>query len=341
MIGQNIARKGPDVRRYSWAGILLAIVAVALVPHFDPDPYLISVATLAFVYMGLALGLNMVVGYAGLLDLGYAAFFAVGAYGSAILATTYHWPLLATAPAVVLMAIVAGLIIGGPTLRLRSDYLAIVTLGFGEITQITANNLQITGGATGIFDIPPLSLFGWQLLQPVDYYYVLLGMVVLYAIITWRLRRSKIGRAWLAIREDEDAALAMGINTVRYKIYAYVGGAVFASLIGLVYGAAMTAIAPTSFGYPESVLCIVAVLIGGMGSIPGMLVGGFLVEAVPEALRNLADFRLLLFGVVMVLVMIFRPQGVWPAQSMRWAKRLTGAARPADVPAAQREDLGS
>lgn len=329
-----IARLGaaiPDSwRRYAWVGTAIILLIAIFFPQADPDPYLISVATQALVYMGLALGLNMVVGYAGLLDLGYAAFFAVGAYGSGILSTEFHMPVLAAAPVVIVMAVVAGLIIGGPTLRLRSDYLAIVTLGFGEMIQIIANNLSITGGATGIYGIPPISIFGYQLLQPVDYYYVLLVIVVAYVAISWRVRRSKIGRAWLAIREDEDAALAMGINTVRYKLYAYIGGAVFASLIGVVYGTAMTAISPPSFGYAQSVLTLVAVLIGGMGSIPGMLVGGFLVEAVPEAMRSFSTFRLLLFGIVMVLVMIFRPQGVWPERRLRWRRRVqeTDAAKP-------------
>lgn len=326
----------PTWRRHSWVLTLLVGLAAVLLPQVDPDPYLVSVATQAFVYMGLGLGLNMVVGYAGLLDLGYAAFFAVGAYGSGILATVYHWPILATVPAVILMAILAGLVIGGPTLRLRSDYLAIVTLGFGEMIQIIANNLSITGGATGIYGIPPITVFGFQMLEPVDYYYVLLCIVALYVAISWRIRRSKIGRAWLAIREDEDAALAMGINTVRYKLFAYVGGAVFASLIGVVYGTAMTAIAPPSFGYEQSVLSLVAVLIGGMGSIPGMLVGGFLVEVVPEAMRSFSSFRLLLFGIVMVLVMIFRPQGVWPEQRLRWRQRrepaLDAGAAAEEVP---------
>jgi branched-chain amino acid transport system permease protein len=320
-LGDRVNRTG-----LAWTGGVLALLAAVLLPVVDPDPYLIGVGTQALVYVGLALGLNMVVGYAGLLDLGYAAFFAIGAYGSSILTTTYHWPIGAAVPAVMLMAILSGLIIGGPTLRLRSDYLAIVTLGFGEIIQTTANNLQITGGATGIFDIPPLSAFGVSLYQPVDYYYLLVGLCVVYLAITWRIRRSKIGRAWLAIREDEDAALAMGINTVRYKLFAYIGGAVFASLIGLVYGAFMTAITPTSFGYEQSVLIIVAVLIGGMGSIPGMVIGGILVEVIPEAMRDFSDLRLLLFGIIMVIVMIFRPAGVWPERPLTWARRTSRAA---------------
>lgn len=308
----------PNGSRRSRGFISLVLLVLIIAPFVLHSTYYLSVATQAGVFIGLALGLNMVVGYAGLLDLGYAAFFAIGAYGSSILSTVLHWPLIATLPAVIAMAIVAGLIIGGPTLRLRSDYLAIVTLGFGEIIQITATNLQITGSATGIFDIPPLSAFGFQLDRPIDYYYVMMFVVVLFAFVVSRLRRSKIGRAWLAIREDEDAALAMGINTVNYKLYAYVGGAVFASIVGLVYGALMTAIAPTSFGYEQSILIIVAVLIGGMGSIPGMIIGGIIVEAVPELMRSFSDFRLLVFGVIMILVMIFRPQGVWPERREKW-----------------------
>ncbi|WP_274434641.1 branched-chain amino acid ABC transporter permease [Alicyclobacillus sp. ALC3] len=299
-------------------GLVLVFI---MAPIVYPSSYFISVATQAGIYIGLALGLNMVVGYAGLLDLGYAAFFAIGAYGSSILSSVLHWPLLATLPFVLIMAIISALIIGGPTLRLRSDYLAIVTLGFGEIIQVTATNLNITGGATGMYDIPPLSLFGFQLTQGIDYYYVLLFLIVLFVYVVFRLRRSKVGRAWLAIREDEDAALAMGINTVNYKIYAYVGGAIFAAIIGLVYGALMTAVAPTSFGYQQSILVLVAVLIGGMGSIPGMIVGGILVEAIPEVMRSLSDYRLLVFGVIMIIVMIFRPQGIWPERRVRWSTK--------------------
>jgi branched-chain amino acid transport system permease protein len=311
---------------------ILALAAALLLPVVNPDPYLIGVGVQALVYVGLALGLNMVVGYAGLLDLGYAAFFAIGAYGSSILTATYHWPLGAAVLAVIAMAILSGLIIGGPTLRLRSDYLAIVTLGFGEIIQTTANNLQVTGGATGIFDIPPLAAFGVTLYQPVDYYYLLIALSLLYLGITWRLRRSKIGRAWLAIREDEDAALAMGINTVRYKLFAYIGGAIFASIIGVVYGAFMTAITPTSFGYEQSVLIIVAVLIGGMGSIPGMVIGGILVEVIPEAMRDFSDLRLLLFGIIMVLVMIFRPSGILPERPLTFgAPRAATSSAPEGV----------
>lgn len=302
----NIGRK----QRLPVVGV--ALVAAALFPLLFPDPYYVELGVQIGFYMVLAVGLNMVAGFCGLLDLGYAAFFAIGAYTTGVGMTRFHFSFWLTIPFAILFAAVAGVIVGGPTLRLRSDYLAIVTLGFGEIVRITANNLAITGGATGIFAIPPLRLGSHLITAKIDYYYLMMFLVVLGVMGAYSLRHSRVGRAWHFIREDEDAALAMGVNTALFKLYAYITGAVWASMVGAVYAVSMTAIAPESFSYSQSVLILIAVILGGLGSIPGVLIGAVLVTALPEILREVSTFRLLIFGILMVVFMILRPQGLWP-----------------------------
>jgi branched-chain amino acid transport system permease protein len=300
-------------RRHRQASGALALVVFAILfPHIVGSEYWVTVGYQAEMMMVLALGLNIVVGYAGLLDLGFAAFFAIGAYTTAILSTKAGWPVIATIPVGIPIAVIGALFVGLPTLRLRSDYLAIVTLGFGEIIEAFANNLQITNGAIGIYDIPPLKIFGYSFLTAQSYYYAFLVAVVICALITLRVRHSRIGRAWLCIREDEDAAQAMGIKTYRYKLYAYAGGAVFGSLAGSLFAPALSAISPTSFSFQESLLILMAVAIGGMGSIRGALLGAAVVEGVPEALRAFSQARLLVFGFVLIVMMIVRPHGLIP-----------------------------
>ncbi|HML51777.1 MAG TPA: branched-chain amino acid ABC transporter permease [Propionicimonas sp.] len=320
-------------------GIAVFILALA-VPFITASPYVISILTAGLIYVMLALGLNVVVGYAGLLDLGYVAFFAVGAYTSGILTTTFGFSMLEAVPVTILVCIVAGIIIGGPTLRLRSDYLAIVTLGFGEIIRLTARNLEITGGATGISGIPSWSFFGWDMADGLViagiefngkillYYFVALvvGLVGVGGIS--RLSRGKMGRAWKAVRDDEDAAEAMGINTYFTKITAYIIGAVWAGLAGQLMGTYLSAISPTSFTFLYSALILMAVVLGGMGSTPGVIIGALFVSLAPEFLREFAEWRYVLFGVLLVVTMIFRPQGIWPANAVfPWSPAL--AARRA------------
>jgi branched-chain amino acid transport system permease protein len=298
-------------RRLGWIGLAVALLA----PFVDASNYSLSVLTSAALFVMLAVGLNIVVGYCGLLDLGYAAFFAIGAYVSGILATTYGWSLLATVPVVLVAAVVAGVIIGGPTLRLRSDYLAIVTLGFGEIIRITANNLDITGGPSGIYGIPGPELFGLDLGSPVAFYYTVVVIVALAVVGAARLGRSRMGRAWRFIREDEDAAEAMGIHTYKLKLAAYIAGAVWGGLAGILFGAQLSAISPQSFTFLWSALILMAVVLGGMGSTPGVVLGAIFVSILPELLRDAADYRFFVFGVLLIIVMIFRPQGLWPSQA--------------------------
>jgi branched-chain amino acid transport system permease protein len=278
------------------------------------DNYGLEVLTNVWFYVILCLGLNIVVGYAGLLDLGYAAFFAVGAYTTGILTSEFGVNFWLTIPAAVLLSACAGCIIGGPTLRLRSDYLAIVTLGFGEIVRIIARNLEITGGASGLIGIERPSIFGFQLTQIIHFYYVFLILAVIAGIISYRLQHSRMGRAWQYVREDEDAAEAMGINRVAVKLYAYVIGAIFGGVAGCFFAAKMSAISPETFQFQQSVLILLGVVLGGMGKIPGVIIGAFALVLFPEVFRELGSMRILVFAVVMLIIMLYRPEGIWPAK---------------------------
>lgn len=291
---------------------VVALVLAVFLPAIVQSTYVVSVAMQCLILMCLALGLNFVVGYAGMLDLGFAAFFAIGSYTTGLLAVDAHWPIVATVPAAVVAALIGAVFIGAPTLRLRSDYLAVVTLGFGEIIQNIVNNLNQTGGPEGIYGIPPLSFFGYSITTTTGYYNVFLVLVVVFVAVSYRVRRSRLGRAWLAIREDEDTAQAMGIKVRRFKLYAYMAGSVFGSITGSFYGAAFVAIAPPSFGFSESLLVVMAVAMGGIGSIWGALLGAGVVVAFPEVFRQFAQARLLVFGALLVLIMVLRPQGIWP-----------------------------
>jgi len=296
---------------------LVVILAVMIAAPQVFGAYATVILTNALLYAILALGLNIVVGYAGLLDLGYAAFFAVGAYSVGILTTTFGWNFWATIPVAVLAAMCAGIIIGGPTLRLRSDYLAIVTLGFGEIVRIAARNLDITGKASGISGIEQPWLFGWHIARPVDFYYVFLVLTIIAILVSVRLSGSRLGRAWLYVRHDEDAAEAMGIDRVRVKLAAYIIGAIYGSIGGAFFAVNLTAISPQSFSFQQSTLFLMAVILGGMGKIPGVILGAFVVVLGPELLRDLGSFRYLVFAVGLLLIMLFRPSGIWPVGSRR------------------------
>jgi branched-chain amino acid transport system permease protein len=289
------------------------------------------------IYVLLALGLNIVVGYAGLLDLGYVAFYAVGAYTAAKLTVTEGWNAWEALPLAVGLAALAGFVLGAPTLRLRGDYLAIVTLGFGEIVRIVAQNSASLGEARGITGIPhPSSVLGTEFaLDPLPYYYLVLAAVVLTVLLTLRLRRSRVGRAWAAIREDEDAGAAMGVHTFTMKLWAFAVGASVGGLGGWIYASRVSYISPNNFPFFLSVIILAAVVLGGMGSVPGVIAGAFAIAFIPEYLRDAAagdtitdwlntltggnansitEYRELLFGAALVLMMIFRPQGLIPSR---------------------------
>lgn len=299
------------------ATAIIAILAAMVVAPFVFGPYATVILTNALLYVVLALGLNIVVGYAGLLDLGFAAFFAVGAYTVGIATLHFGLSFWLALPLAILLAIVAGVIIGAPTLRLRSDYLAIVTLGFGEIVRIAARNLRETGGASGLIGIDSPWLFGWHITTPLDFYYVFCVLAILAVVVSVRLANSRLGRAWLYVRHDEDAAEAMGIDRVKVKLAAYIVGAIYGAIGGAFFAANLGAISPESFSFRQSVLILMAVILGGMGKIPGVILGAMIVILAPELLRDAGDLRLLIFAVGLLLIMLFRPSGIWPVRSKR------------------------
>lgn len=300
-----------DSRAVQVCGVLFLLAIALLLPKFANN-YVIEVASNILIYMVLCLGLNIVVGYAGLLDLGYAAFFAVGAYTTGILTSEFGMNFWLTIPIAMTFACLAGIIIGSPTLRLRSDYLAIVTLGFGEIVRIIARNLDITGGASGLVGINRPSLFGFQLIQVQHFYYLFLALVVLTVFVCLSIERSRIGRAWRYVRFDEDAAAGIGINRVAVKLYAYMTGATIASVAGCFYATKMTAISPESFTFSQSLLILLGVVLGGMGKIPGVLLGAAVVTLIPEIFRDAGTWRPLITAVALLAIMLFRPHGIWP-----------------------------
>nr|WP_297461464.1 branched-chain amino acid ABC transporter permease [uncultured Halomonas sp.] len=293
-------------------GVHAVIILLLILTPLVANQYTTVILTNALLYVVLCLGLNIVVGYAGLLDLGYAAFFAVGAYTIGILTQQFGVNFWLAIPFAIVAAAIAGIVIGAPTLRLRSDYLAIVTLGFGEIVRFTARNLEITGGASGLFAIPEPSLFGWHIDSATDFFYVFAVLAVLAYAASRRLYHSRLGRAWLYVRHDEDAAEAMGINRVATKLSAYIIGAIFGAIGGIFFSVNLGAISPESFSFEQSVMILLAVVLGGMGKIPGVILGAFIIVLGPELLRDLDSLRLLVFAVLLLLIMLFRPSGIWP-----------------------------
>lgn len=291
--------------------LLLLLICV---PLFVQNRYYLDVATMCGIYVVLALGLNVMVGYAGLLSFGYAAFFAIGAYTTGILMTQFHMSYWLTLPIAVLFSAVAGIVIGFPTLRMGSDYLAMITLGFGEIVRITATNLHITGGANGIFGVPAPYFGPWQLSQTWQLYYMALVMVVLAWLGSKRLESSRIGRAFACVRDDEHAAEAMGMDRLWIKLLAFIIGSVWAGLAGTFYVVKMTAVAPETFVFMTSCNILLGVVLGGIGNVPGVALGAVLVILLPEIFRWFASGRLLAFGIALIIMMLFRPQGILPAK---------------------------
>ncbi|HXB04336.1 MAG TPA: branched-chain amino acid ABC transporter ATP-binding protein/permease [Candidatus Angelobacter sp.] len=294
------------VRVIAFLGIVGAVVIV------NGDNYITAVAVSVATYAMLGLGLNIVVGFAGLLDLGYAAFFAIGAYTSALLMTQAHWNFFATLPLAVLFTGTAGAILGYPTLRLRSDYLAIVTLGFGEMTRIAITNWDYAGGPNGVWNIPWPSAFGYEFNTQAAFLVVSLCLLAIAMIFAQNLDHSRLGRGWVAMREDEFAAEAVGVPTLRLKLLAYVMGGMWAGLAGAFFATRIGTIDPTSFTFQLSVLILIAVVLGGTGSLPGVLLGALVVVALPEVLRQFATYRILIFAILLIGMMLLRPQGLWP-----------------------------
>jgi len=350
----------------------IGLVLLPLVAQYFGNAW-VRIIDIALLYVLLALGLNIVVGYAGLLDLGYVAFYAVGAYmfgllGSSQLTDTFqtfkdmfpnglHTPWWIVIPLGALLAAGAGVLLGAPTLKLRGDYLAIVTLGFGEIVRVFMNNLDapvnITNGPKGIASIDDMnifgldlgkthSLFGFDIPKVTNYYFLFLFLVIFAVIICYRLERSRIGRAWMAIREDEVAAKAMGINTRNLKLLAFGMGATFGGISGAMFATFQGFISPESFSLQESTMIVAMVVLGGLGHLPGVIVGALLLSALPEVLRYVAGplqqmtdgrldasiLRQLLIAVAMIGIMLARPRGLWP--SPEHGKDITPDSLPVD-----------
>ena len=342
---------------FSFLLVALALLVLPLLLQHGGNAW-VRILDMALLYVLLALGLNIVVGYAGLLDLGYVAFFAVGAYlfallGSPHLAEAFPWiaaafpdglhlPIWAVIPLAAALAGLFGVLLGAPTLKLRGDYLAIVTLGFGEIIRVFLNNLDrpinLTNGPKGINQIDGITFFGVKLSKPIEvfgfeiasvslYYYLFLALVIVSVVICHRLEQSRIGRAWMAIREDEIAAKAMGINTRNLKLLAFGMGATFGGISGAMFAAFQGFVSPESFSLMESVMIVAMVVLGGIGYLPGVILGALLLAALPEVLRHVAGplqamtdgridsaiLRQLLIALAMISIMLLRPRGLWPA----------------------------
>lgn len=297
--------------------LLAAAALFAAAFPFVFSSYQTNIMTTALIYVMLGLGLNIVVGLAGLLDLGYVAFYAVGAYSYALLNHHFGLGFWAALPAGAILGALFGLILGFPILRLRGDYLAIVTLGFCEITHLVLENWNaLSFGPSGISNIPRPGFFGMamSLNEATIYLYFLVFTLCLFTIfVVNRLQNSRIGRAWIALREDEVACQAMGIDRTKTKLTAYALGATWAGMVGVIFAAKTTFINPASFTFLESAMILSIVVLGGMGSITGVIVGAFLLILTPEYLRAFSNYRMLLFGTAMVLMMVFRPQGIFPS----------------------------
>ncbi len=306
-VRERMRRFVPADRRY-----LLLFLLPALAVPFTAQNYLIDVAVLAGIYIILALGLNVVVGYTGLLNLGFVAYYAIGAYSFALLNTKLGLGFWSAMPLAVIITTMAGFLFAVPALRLKGDYLALVTLGLGEIVRITLNNWDsFTNGPNGIGGISAPTLAGMSLETLSAYYYLVLFFVLVAIVVIGRVQRSKIGRAWIALREDEIAASAMGIPSTLYKLYSVSFGAFWAGVAGCLFAAKMRFISPESFTFMESVLVLCMVILGGLGSIGGVIVGAVILVILPEILREVQMYRMLALGAGIVLLMIFRPQGLF------------------------------
>jgi branched-chain amino acid transport system permease protein len=327
----NLRDKGAEV----WAGwsrpvrtifVVSFIVLMGLLPFaasWGPTSFLNTPITsfqnvLVYpvgMFILMALGLNIVVGKSGLLDLGYVAFFAIGAYTQGILSTLYGWNTWEIMPFGIAFAMVAGVILGLPALRLRGDYLAIITLGFGEIIRIVAINLSVTGGPNGIPGIPnPPSVFGikFDLMHPEAFFWLVLAMILL---VVWMVRRFTVrrpGRAWEAIRQDEDVAALMGVNTLVYKLWSFVIGAAVGGAAGVLYASKVAVISPDMFKFDVSILILACVVFGGIGNIWGVIMGAAILAYLPERIRFISEARQLVFGAVLILMMNLRPDGLLP-----------------------------
>jgi branched-chain amino acid transport system permease protein len=324
-------------RKLDWRRLVVLLAILALLPPILGS-YMSEVLDQVGLFVLMGLGLNIVVGFAGLLDLGYVAFYAIGAYVMAILTSpelgffSLSW--WVAMPIAVGIAILFGVVLGIPVLKVRGDYLAIITLGFGEIIRLLALSDALrdyVGGAQGVLGIAKPTIGTFVFDNQTEIYYLLLAGCLLAAFISVRLRDSRIGRAWMAMREDEDVAQAIGINLVTTKLLAFATGAAFSGLSGTIFAAKLGSIYPHSFGLLISINVLALIIVGGMGSIPGVIVGALALVGLPELLREFADFRLLVYGIVLVLMMLYRPEGLWPEATHQRELRHDDAQPAADA----------
>ncbi|MCO5083796.1 MAG: branched-chain amino acid ABC transporter permease [Rhizobiaceae bacterium] len=310
---ETIARATPRGGRLLPFLCVAVAIALLIATPFLPN-YYIRVVNGLLIYILLGIGLNIVIGYAGLLDLGFVAFYAVGAYTYGLLASPQldlHLPFLLIVVIAALAGMITGILLGIPVLKLRGDYLAIVTLGFGEIIRIVINNMDwLTGGPQGIARLDKASIAGIEFARPVEIYWLLLVVVVLAAVIVWRLEHSILGKAWAAIREDQDAARGIGINTTRAKLAAFATSATIGSIAGVIFAASQRFVSPESFTLQESVLIVLMIVIGGIGNILGIVAGAAILILLPEVLREFAEWRILFLGLLMIVLIIIRPGGL-------------------------------
>jgi branched-chain amino acid transport system permease protein len=304
--------------------------------------YIGQVMMLVGLYILMGMGLNLEVGLAGLLDLGFVAFFAVGAYTTALLTadspnalaafsaipSMTYWEAM---PIAVLVSIIVGVLFGIPVLGVRGDYLAVATMGLGEIVRVIVQSdmaAPLLAGAQGILQIPKPRLGGFELADPVDLFYLTLVCSAVAAYFAWRLENSRLGRAWMAVRDDEDVAQALGINLVKVKLLAYGLGAAFAGLAGSIFAVMLTSIYPNSFQLLISINVLALIIVGGMGSLPGVIVGAVALVGLPELLREFGEYRYLFYGVALIVMMRIKPEGLWPSAARR--RELRAAAEGAD-----------
>jgi len=324
-LGSRFAAMPRSARISAVILLIASLYALPYWPHVPVLGWLVNTPGTSFenvltdqmmVFALVALGLNVVVGLAGLLDLGYVGFYAVGAYVTAVLTSAHgNWPWFASLPVAVVISMLAGVILGTPTLRLRGDYLAIVTLGFGEIIRITANNTGWLGGPRGINKIkhpPSIGPLKFGVLNAKPYWYLGFTIILIVIFALRRLEASRVGRAWSAVREDEDAAELMGVDTFKFKLWAFAIGAAIGGLAGTLYAGKVGYVNPDNFQLQLSILFLSAVVLGGTGNMYGAMMGAVLVGWMPERFRNFASRRYFVFGIVLVLVMVFRPQGLFP-----------------------------
>jgi len=315
MHGFSTEKESGGSRRLLLYAVAAAILLAA--PHLMPSTYWLRIYAMTGIYVMLALGLNVVAGFAGLLDLAYVAFFGMGAYIFALLSSDHsgiHLPFLATLPIAAFVTMAVGFVLGSTSIRLKGDYLAIVTLAFAQIFKLLLINLDrpinITGGVNGIYNLDPIRFFGFTLISPVSYAYLIWLAAVVVVIGCFRLKRSRYGRGWEAIREDELAAEAMGVNTSMMKLKAFAGGAFIAGATGAFFASFQDSVFPNNFDFPQLVIVYCMVILGGLGNVTGVILGAVLLSILPEFLREYGAYRMMLYGLILIVLMALRPQGI-------------------------------